>query len=108
VRYVIAAPPLTVRTCWRRYCQYVASGSGAVNATFLAEAVTIEGETSDYRSIADSGNVMHRRFCPTCGIQLFSTAEARNRRARRNDGRSRTGSAHDDDLGRPRAALGVL
>jgi len=32
---------------------------------------------SDYRSVADSGNVMHRKFCPTCGTPLFSEAEAR-------------------------------
>jgi hypothetical protein len=37
----------------------------------------VEGETQDYRSVADSGNVMHRRFCPKCGTPLFSEAEAR-------------------------------
>jgi hypothetical protein len=37
----------------------------------------VEGETRDYRSVADSGNVMHRRFCPKCGTALFSEAEAR-------------------------------
>jgi len=48
-----------------------------VNVCFPIEAVTIEGETRDYRSVADSGNVMHRRFCPNCGTPLFSEAEAR-------------------------------
>ena len=28
-------------------------------------------------SVADSGNRMHRRFCPNCGVHLFSEAEAR-------------------------------
>jgi hypothetical protein len=79
VRFTVTAPPLAVRTCWCRYCQYIASGSGTVNPTFLAEAVTIEGETRDFQSIADSGNVMHRRFCPTCGAHLFSNAESRPR-----------------------------
>ncbi len=37
----------------------------------------ITGETRDYASIADSGNRMHRRFCPVCGVHLFSEAEAR-------------------------------
>jgi hypothetical protein len=32
---------------------------------------------TDYVSIADSGNVMHRRFCSTCGTPLFSAAESR-------------------------------
>ena len=35
------------------------------------------GQTSDYPSVADSGNQMHRRFCPSCGTPLFSEAEAR-------------------------------
>jgi hypothetical protein len=37
----------------------------------------VTGKTSDYRSVADSGNQMHRRFCPSCGTPLFSEAEAR-------------------------------
>jgi hypothetical protein len=39
--------------------------------------VHIEGTLRAYRSVADSGNVMHRRFCPTCGTQVFSESEAR-------------------------------
>jgi hypothetical protein len=44
---------------------------------FLTAATTIEGELSDYCNTADSGNSMHRRFCPKCGTHLFSEAEAR-------------------------------
>jgi hypothetical protein len=77
VRYQIAAPPLITRACWCRLCQYLGAGSGTVNVCFPSDAVTIAGELTDYRSIADSGNVMHRRFCPKCGTPLFSAAEAR-------------------------------
>jgi hypothetical protein len=28
-------------------------------------------------SVADSGNVMHRRFCPNCGVHVFTASEAR-------------------------------
>ena len=35
------------------------------------------GKANVYPSVADSGNQMHRRFCPTCGTPLFSEAEAR-------------------------------
>ncbi len=31
----------------------------------------------DYSNVAESGNVMHRRFCPNCGTALFSEAEIR-------------------------------
>jgi len=44
---------------------------------FPKDAVHIEGTLRDYRSIADSGNIMHRRFCPACGTQVFSESEAR-------------------------------
>ena len=77
VRYRAAAPPMVTRACWCRVCQYVGAGSGTVNAAFKTDAVTIEGKTSDYRSIADSGRVMHRKFCPKCGTHLFSEAESR-------------------------------
>ena len=56
---------------------YFAAGNGTVNVVFTRTAVTIEGSLHDYRSVADSGNVMHRRFCPVCGTHLFSEAESR-------------------------------
>jgi hypothetical protein len=63
--------------CWCRLCQYLGAGSGTVNACFPSDAIVIEGELADFKSVADSGNVMHRRFCAACGTQLFSEAEAR-------------------------------
>lgn len=77
VRYRADAEPLATRLCWCRVCQYIGAGSATVNAIFPRAAVTIEGELRDYRSIADSGNVMHRRFCLHCGTHLFSEAESR-------------------------------
>lgn len=77
VRYSFAAPPLVTRACWCRLCQYLGAGSGTVNVCFSTTALTLEGELTDYRSVADSGNVMHRRFCSRCGTQLFSEAEVR-------------------------------
>jgi hypothetical protein len=77
VRYKIQAAPLTTRACWCRVCQYFAAGNATINAAFTTSAVAIEGETKDYVSVADSGSVMHRRFCPTCGVHLFSAAEQR-------------------------------
>ena len=77
VRYRITAAPIVTRVCWCRDCQYLAAGSATVNVCFPTSAIAIEGETKDYRSVADSGNVMHRRFCPSCGTALFSEAEIR-------------------------------
>ena len=77
VRYESSAAPIMTRVCWCRVCQYVAAGSGTVNVFFKTESLSIHGNTQDYSSIADSGNVIHRRFCPHCGTPLFTAAEVR-------------------------------
>ena len=77
IRYRSTATPLASRVCWCRDCQYFAAGSGTVNVIFRAETFEITGETTDYASDADSGNRMHRRFCPRCGTPMFSQSEAR-------------------------------
>jgi len=81
VRFRISAQPIAMRLCWCRLCQYLASGNATVNVVFPSDSIeitsAIEGAPRDYRSIADSGNVMHRHFCPLCGTHLFSAAESR-------------------------------
>jgi len=77
VRYVVRAAPIVTRVCWCRLCQYLGAGSSTVNVCFPKNAIEIMGELRDYQSIADSGNVMHRRFCPQCGTPMFSEAESR-------------------------------
>jgi hypothetical protein len=77
VRYRITAEPIVTRVCWCRLCQYIGAGSATVNTCFPSAAVKLTGTIRDYRSISDSGNVMHRRFCPECGVHLLSEAESR-------------------------------
>jgi hypothetical protein len=77
VRYRVTEAPIVTRVCWCRVCQYFACGNASVNVCFPSNAIAIEGKLTDFKSIADSGNVMHRRFCPTCGTHLFSEAESR-------------------------------
>jgi hypothetical protein len=77
VRFSISAAPIVTRACWCRVCQYIGAGSGTVNVCFPSAALTVSGELRDYSLVADSGNLMQRRFCPTCGTHLFSAAQAR-------------------------------
>ncbi len=77
VTYQASGEPITTRTCWCRLCQAIGAGSATVNTCFRTEDVAIVGELADYQSIADSGARMHRRFCPRCGVHLFSQAESR-------------------------------
>jgi len=77
VRWESSEPPIVTRWCWCRECQYLGAGSGTVNSAFRTATFKITGKTTDWVSIADSGNRMHRNFCPECGTPLFSAAEAR-------------------------------
>ena len=77
VHWESSEAPIVTRWCWCRECQYLGAGSGTVNAAFRTATFTVTGKTSDYVSIADSGNRMHRRFCPVCATPLFSEAESR-------------------------------
>lgn len=77
VRYSADAEPLLVRACWCRVCQYFSCGNASVNLAFPSDRVTITGALQDFQSNADSGNRMHRQFCPVCGVQVTSASEAR-------------------------------
>jgi hypothetical protein len=77
VRYTSSAPPIAARMCFCRVCQYFACGNGTVNAAFPAAAVNLAGTLKDYVSTADSGTIMHRGFCPECGVHVFSAAASR-------------------------------
>jgi hypothetical protein len=44
---------------------------------FRTAGFTVTGTTSSHRFEADSGNVIHREFCGSCGTPLFSRAEVR-------------------------------
>ena len=77
VRYRASAAPILTRVCWCRVCQYIGAGSGSVNVCFPSTALTSEGKLEDYVLTADSGNRMHRRFCPRCGTHVFTAAEER-------------------------------
>lgn len=77
VRYSASSKPIATRQCWCRLCQSLAAGNATINVAFSKVDFVVEGELHDYSCKADSGNVMHRRFCPTCGVHLFSEAEER-------------------------------
>ena len=103
LRYEIAAEaPMTARVCWCRVCQYLGAGNGTANAAFAKDAIQVTGELKSYRSVADSGSVMHRSFCPTCGTPVFSEAESRPHVII-----VRTGTLDDPEFGKPIGTIWV-
>ena len=100
VRYSIEAEPKFIRHCWCRDCQYIGAGRGTVNIFFPSEAVMVEGELTDYQSHADSGTLMHRQFCPSCGTPLFTQADTR-----RHYIGVRAGTLDDPELDKPQITI---
>lgn len=76
VRYEVTAEPLATRICWCRDCQFM-SANGSVNFIAPTASINIHGEMRSYSSTVDSGNELTRRFCPTCGTQIFANSSAR-------------------------------
>jgi hypothetical protein len=77
VRFKVDGRVIRMAQCHCRDCQR-ASGTGHMsNAIFNASDVTVTGTTASYASTAESGNVLTRHFCPTCGGRLFLYSKAR-------------------------------
>ncbi len=73
VRFTLTSEPAVMGICHCRDCQ---RASGATHATQLAvpeSGVRLEGETRSYSRPADSGNIVNRHFCATCGSGTHST-----------------------------------
>ena len=71
VKFTISSEPLRMAQCHCDDCRK-STGTGHVsNAFFMEDEVDIEGETSSYDSVTDSGSTITRFFCPTCGSRLF-------------------------------------
>ena len=47
-----------------------------VNVLFPEEAVRYTGQMTTLRLTADSGNIVERGFCPTCGSPVYLTFAA--------------------------------
>ncbi len=101
VRYEIAAEaPNAARQCWCRVCQYFSAGGGTINAMFDKAAIRVVGDTRVFTSVADSGAIMRRSFCPSCGTPLFSEADPRP-----NVIIVRAGTLDDPNLARPASII---
>ena len=72
VRYECSAGPLFMGNC---HCRDGQRSTGAAYAPMLgvaAEELNISGDVKWYDSLADSGSIASRGFCPQCGARLFA------------------------------------
>jgi hypothetical protein len=75
VIYECSAQPIVMGNCHCRDCQRVTGGAYAAGIVVPVSAVTVTGDVRYYDTVAESGMVITRGFCPTCGSRLFSKAE---------------------------------
>ena len=72
VRYESRSAPVAGGHCHCLDCRK-SSGTGHCSHVVLAEdALSVTGEVRFYDAPADSGNVVSRGFCPTCGCAVYS------------------------------------
>ncbi|MGD9979481.1 MAG: GFA family protein [Hyphomonadaceae bacterium] len=72
VRYTCSAEPMMSGHCHCDDCRRT-SGTGHCSHMGIPDnGVTISGETKAYERASDSGAIVARHFCPTCGSALFS------------------------------------
>lgn len=76
VRYEVAGEPLATSHCQCRDCQRISGTGHGTYLVFNRADMKVEGETSQWGVVADSGNVKTRAFCPTCGAPLYLTFAA--------------------------------
>lgn len=76
VRYDSAVEPVVTGHCHCVDCRK-SSGSGHCSHMGVPKAaVTVTGQVACYERPADSGNLVSRAFCPTCGAAVYSTNSA--------------------------------
>lgn len=76
VRYESKAEPTMAGHC---QCQDCRKSSGTGHCSHLAvprDAVAVTGAVTRYDRSADSGNIVSRAFCPTCGAPVCSLNSA--------------------------------
>jgi hypothetical protein len=75
LRFATAAAPLFQGLCQCTDCRKVGSGHYAAIG-LPADAVKISGKFTSYGKRGDSGKMIYRHFCPTCGSMVFDQGEA--------------------------------
>jgi hypothetical protein len=73
IRYEIAAEPVMGGHCQCRDCQRDSGTGHASHLAFLRAGAHMIGNTTGWDKAADSGNIVTRAFCPTCGSSVYST-----------------------------------
>ena len=76
VRYGFTGEPVMQAVCHCKNCQRQAGSGWSMLIALPLAAVTIAGEVRTYVDRSETGNEVHRQFCPTCGSPVFTRVPA--------------------------------
>jgi hypothetical protein len=72
VRYTLDGEPAISCLCHCRLCQRYGGSAFETVMAYPADAVSVEGELKAFQNFGDSGQPVHRNFCPNCGSGIVS------------------------------------
>ena len=67
---IVEGEPVRISMCHCHDCQRRTGSAFGAQAWFPREKVKINGDASQYRRTADSGNKITYHFCPSCGATV--------------------------------------
>jgi len=76
VTYEASGEPAIVGHCHCVDCRKTSGTGHGTHVAMRMDGVHLTGALASYRRPADSGNIVERFFCPTCGSAIYSTNSA--------------------------------
>lgn len=76
VRYTTTADPAVVAVCHCKNCQRQSGTAFGTVVGVPRGTLNVIGSLKTYEDRSESGNAMHRRFCPECGSRVTVDGDA--------------------------------
>jgi hypothetical protein len=75
VLYTVTDEPAFSGLCHCRNCQRYTGSAFETVVAFPTASVSAQGELKTYDHTGDSGQLVHRRFCPNCGSGVIAEVD---------------------------------
>ena len=72
----VTGEPVRVSICHCLDCQKRTGSLFGAQARFPRDRVAMQGQSTEFVRVADSGGILRFRFCPQCGTTLHYTLDA--------------------------------
>jgi len=76
LRVTCEGEPVRISVCHCTACQRRTGSAFGASTRWPKENVRVEGVSTTYVRVADSGNSVNHHFCPTCGTTVWWTLGA--------------------------------